>query len=129
MRPAPRTDFYSPREIALAAGVAESDVLAALAAAHGSSRRLAGRQAVRRSSEAASAFVTHEEAVRIGRVLARAASRPAVVDAQPETGDGLQWQKAGLLEVADVVVVHKADLPGAERTEADLRAMWPNLPI
>ena len=85
MRPAPRTDFYSPREIALAAGVAESDVLAALAAAHGSSRRLAGRHAVRRSSEAASAFVTHEEAVRIGRVLARAASRPAVVDAQPET--------------------------------------------
>src|SRR5215831_15087307 len=41
---------------------------------------------------------------------------------QPETGDDLQWEKAGLLEVADVVVVHKADLPGAERVEAQVRA-------
>jgi LAO/AO transport system ATPase len=40
---------------------------------------------------------------------------------QPETGDDLQWEKAGLLEVADLVVVHKADLPGAERTEAQVR--------
>ena len=31
---------------------------------------------------------------------------------QPETGDDLQWEKAGLIEVADVVVIHKADLPG-----------------
>ena len=41
---------------------------------------------------------------------------------QPETGDDLQWEKAGLLEVADVVAVHKADLPGAERVEAQVRA-------
>ena len=27
---------------------------------------------------------------------------------QPESGDELQWEKAGLLEVADVVVIHKA---------------------
>jgi LAO/AO transport system ATPase len=40
---------------------------------------------------------------------------------QPETGDDLQWEKAGLLEVADVVVVHKADLPGAEHVEAQVR--------
>jgi LAO/AO transport system ATPase len=39
---------------------------------------------------------------------------------QPETGDDLQWEKAGLLEVADVVVIHKADLPGAERVEAQV---------
>jgi LAO/AO transport system ATPase len=39
---------------------------------------------------------------------------------QPETGDDLQWEKAGLLEVADVVVVHKADLPGADRVEAQV---------
>lgn len=43
-----------------------------------------------------------------------------VVLVQPETGDELQWEKAGLLEVADVVVVHKAELPGAERVAADL---------
>lgn len=41
---------------------------------------------------------------------------------QPETGDELQWEKAGLLEVADVVVIHKADLPGAERAEAQVRS-------
>jgi LAO/AO transport system kinase len=41
---------------------------------------------------------------------------------QPETGDDLQWEKAGLLEVADVIVIHKADLPGAERVEAQVRA-------
>ena len=40
----------------------------------------------------------------------------------PESGDELQWEKAGLLEVADVVVVNKADLPAAEHTAAELRA-------
>ncbi len=42
---------------------------------------------------------------------------------QPETGDDLQWEKAGLLEVADVVVVHKADLPGADQVEAHVLSM------
>src|SRR5262249_45460264 len=32
-------------------------------------------------------------------------------------------QKAGLLEVADVLVIHKADLPQAEQVEAQVRAM------
>jgi LAO/AO transport system ATPase len=41
---------------------------------------------------------------------------------QPETGDDLQWEKAGLLEVADVIGIHKADLPGAERVEAQVMA-------
>jgi LAO/AO transport system ATPase len=42
---------------------------------------------------------------------------------QPETGDELQWEKAGLVEVADVLVVHKADLPRAEEVEAQIRSM------
>jgi LAO/AO transport system ATPase len=42
---------------------------------------------------------------------------------QPESGDDLQWEKAGILEVADVVVIHKADLPGAENTEAQMKSM------
>src|SRR5205823_748137 len=42
---------------------------------------------------------------------------------QPETGDDLQWEKAGLLEVADLVVIHKADLPGADRVEAQVLSM------
>jgi 2-methylcitrate dehydratase len=41
---------------------------------------------------------------------------------QPETGDDLQWEKAGVLEVADVIVIHKADLPGAANVEAQVRA-------
>jgi LAO/AO transport system ATPase len=40
---------------------------------------------------------------------------------QPETGDDIQWEKAGLLEVADVIVIHKADLPGAPAVEAQVR--------
>ncbi len=46
---------------------------------------------------------------------------------QKETGDEFQWEKAGVLEVANVVVVHKADLPGAELTEAQVRSLI-NLP-
>jgi putative protein kinase ArgK-like GTPase of G3E family len=42
---------------------------------------------------------------------------------QPEMGDDLQWQKAGLLEVADVLVIHKSDLPQAEQVEAQVCAM------
>jgi LAO/AO transport system ATPase len=42
---------------------------------------------------------------------------------QPESGDELQWEKAGLLEVADVVVVHKADLAGAEKTEGQVKEL------
>jgi LAO/AO transport system ATPase len=46
---------------------------------------------------------------------------------QPETGDDLQWEKAGVLEVADVVAVHKADLPGSEHVAAQVRSAL-NLP-
>src|SRR5262249_51451364 len=42
---------------------------------------------------------------------------------QPETGDDLQWQKAGLLAVADGLVIHQGELPQAEQVEAQVRAM------
>jgi LAO/AO transport system ATPase len=58
-----------------------------------------------------------------GDTAARALADAVLVLVQPETGDDLQWEKAGLLEVADVVAVHKADLPGADHTEAQARAM------
>jgi LAO/AO transport system kinase len=38
----------------------------------------------------------------------------------PGAGDGIQAMKAGLLEVADVLVVNKADLEGADRLVLDL---------
>lgn len=40
---------------------------------------------------------------------------------QPETGDSVQWGKAGLLELADLVVLNKSDLPRAATTESELR--------
>ncbi len=38
----------------------------------------------------------------------------------PGAGDGIQAMKAGLLEVADVLVVNKSDLPGSDRLADDL---------
>jgi 2-methylcitrate dehydratase len=40
---------------------------------------------------------------------------------QPQTGDQLQWEKAGVIEVADLLVVNKSDLPGAAQMVADLK--------
>jgi LAO/AO transport system ATPase len=58
-----------------------------------------------------------------GDVSVRELADVVVLLLQPETGDDLQWEKAGVLEVADIIVVHKADLPGAEHVEARVRAM------
>jgi putative protein kinase ArgK-like GTPase of G3E family len=58
-----------------------------------------------------------------GDVTVRDLADVVVLLLQPETGDDLQWEKAGVLEVADVIVVHKADLPGSEQVEAQVRAM------
>ena len=52
-----------------------------------------------------------------------AAADTTVVLETPEMGDEVQAIKAGLLEVADLVVVNKGDKPGAQRTAAQLRAM------
>jgi LAO/AO transport system ATPase len=58
-----------------------------------------------------------------GDTAVRQLADVVVVLVQPESGDELQWEKAGLLEIADVVVVHKADLPGAERMEAQVKEL------
>jgi LAO/AO transport system kinase len=47
---------------------------------------------------------------------------PTVVILNPGAGDAVQAAKAGLLEVADIVVVNKADREGADQTVRDLRA-------
>jgi LAO/AO transport system kinase len=41
----------------------------------------------------------------------------------PGMGDGIQAAKAGILEVADIFVVNKADRDGADQTVRDLRYM------
>ena len=45
-----------------------------------------------------------------------------VVVAAPGLGDDIQAMKAGLLEIADILVFNKADREGAERTAAELKA-------
>ncbi len=52
--------------------------------------------------------------------IARLAHTTIVVEA-PGLGDDIQAIKAGIMEIADVFVVNKADLPGAENTERALR--------
>jgi len=59
--------------------------------------------------------------------VAAAADTTVVIEA-PEMGDEVQAIKAGLLEVADIVVVNKGDKPGAQRTAAQLRAMLVAVP-
>ncbi len=54
--------------------------------------------------------------------VARLAETTVVVEV-PEMGDEVQAIKAGLLEVADIVVVNKGDRPGADRAARQLRAM------
>src|SRR6056297_619995 len=41
----------------------------------------------------------------------------------PSSGDDVQMLKAGILEIGDVFVVNKADLPGANKTVQELRQM------
>jgi len=54
--------------------------------------------------------------------IARLAETTVVVEV-PEMGDEVQAIKAGLLEVADLLVVNKADRPGADVAARHLRAM------
>jgi len=51
------------------------------------------------------------------------AAHTTVVVTVPGLGDDIQAIKTGLLEVADVLVVNKADREGADRTERDLMHM------
>jgi LAO/AO transport system kinase len=53
--------------------------------------------------------------------VARLAHTTVVVEA-PGLGDEIQAIKAGILEIADVLVVNKADRPGVENTERALRS-------
>jgi LAO/AO transport system kinase len=46
-----------------------------------------------------------------------------VVVVNPGWGDSVQTAKAGLMEIADVFVVNKADRPGAAETQSDLTGM------
>jgi LAO/AO transport system kinase len=67
--------------------------------------------------------------------IARTADSSVVV-LVPESGDSIQTLKAGLMEIADIFVVNKADRPGADRLRHELELMlglrggatWKNVP-
>jgi len=65
------------------------------------------------------------ETVGVGQVEVEIASQAdtTVVVVNPGWGDEVQAAKAGLLEIADIFVVNKADRPGADVTESDLAGM------
>lgn len=54
--------------------------------------------------------------------VARAAESTLVV-LVPESGDSIQTLKAGLMEIADLFAVNKADRPGADRVRNDIELM------
>ncbi|MEM7139479.1 MAG: methylmalonyl Co-A mutase-associated GTPase MeaB [Actinomycetota bacterium] len=65
------------------------------------------------------------ETVGVGQVEVdvTAAADTTVVVVTPGMGDAVQANKAGLLEVADIFVVNKSDLPGAPDARRDLELM------
>ena len=54
--------------------------------------------------------------------IARTADTSVVV-LVPESGDSIQTMKAGLMEIADLFVVNKADRPGADRLRNEVELM------
>ncbi len=65
------------------------------------------------------------ETVGVGQqeVEVAAATDTTVVVVNPGWGDAVQANKAGLLEIADLFVINKADRPGARETRRDLDLM------
>ena len=63
------------------------------------------------------------ETVGVGQSELEIASQAdsTVVVLVPESGDGIQAMTAGLMEVADLFVINKADRPGAERLRKEIR--------
>jgi LAO/AO transport system kinase len=58
-----------------------------------------------------------------GEVDVAAAADVTLVVMTPALGDDVQMLKAGLLEIADVLVLNKSDLPGADIAARELQAM------
>ncbi|HEX4902809.1 MAG TPA: methylmalonyl Co-A mutase-associated GTPase MeaB [Acidimicrobiales bacterium] len=65
------------------------------------------------------------ETVGVGQVEVEivGAADTTVVVVNPGWGDAVQANKAGLMEIADIFVINKADRPGADETRRDLEGM------
>jgi GTPase len=117
--------------VRMQAYAADGDVFIRSMAARGHAGGLASATGAAASVLDAAGFdVIFIETVGTGQseVEVAAAADTTVVLEAPEMGDEVQAIKAGLLEVADLVVVNKGDRPGAQRTAAQLRAMLVAVP-
>ncbi|BBZ29678.1 LAO/AO transport system ATPase [Mycolicibacterium madagascariense] len=111
--------------IRMAAHVDDPDVLIRSVATRGHLGGLAeGVPAAIRVLGALSYDVVLIETVGVGQseIEIAAVADPAVVVLNPGAGDAIQAAKAGLLEVADIVAINKADRDGADQTARDLHA-------
>ena len=110
--------------IRMAAHINDPDVLIRSVAARGHLGGLAAAvPAAIRLLAALSYDVILLETVGVGQseIEIGAVADPTIVILNPGAGDAIQAAKAGLLEVADIVVVNKADRDGADQTVRDLR--------
>ena len=117
--------------IRMAAHINDPDVLIRSVATRGHLGGLAAAvPAAIRLLAALSYDVIVLETVGVGQseIEIAAIADPTVVILNPGAGDAIQAAKAGLLEVADIVVVNKADRDGADQTVRDLHAET-NAPI
>jgi LAO/AO transport system kinase len=111
--------------IRMAAHINDSDVLIRSVASRG---HLGGLAAVVPAAIRLLGAIGYDvillETVGVGQseIEIAAVADPTVVILNPGAGDAVQAAKAGVLEVADIVVVNKADRDGAEQTARDLRA-------
>jgi LAO/AO transport system kinase len=111
--------------IRMAAHINDSDVLIRSVATQGHLGGLAAAvPAAIRLLAALSYDLIVLETVGVGQseIEIAAVADPTIVILNPGAGDAVQAAKAGLLEVADIVVVNKADRDGADQTVRDLRA-------
>jgi LAO/AO transport system kinase len=111
--------------IRMAAHINDSDVLIRSVATRG---HLGGLAAAVPAAIRLLATLSYDlivlETVGVGQseIEIAAIADPTIVILNPGAGDAVQAAKAGLLEVADIVVVNKADRDGADQTVRDLRA-------
>ena len=56
------------------------------------------------------------------------ATDTVLVVLMPEAGDSMQILKAGLMEISDILVVNKSDLPNSENISSSIRRMLENSP-
>jgi len=111
--------------IRMAAHINDDDVLIRSVATRGHVGGLAEAvPAAIRVLAALSYDVVLVETVGVGQseIEIAAVADPTIVVLNPGAGDAIQAAKAGLLEVADIVAINKADRDGADQTARDLHA-------